>query len=89
MKLLKNMKDFLLIQKNLKEQSQHLADIFPFLTNLQIRGIELPGQHIINSSEPLPEKIITIEKLEPVVHFANEKKLQFKCNNSKSYAFSV
>ena len=24
-----------------------------------------------------------------MVHFANEKRLQFKCNNSKSYAFSV
>ena len=41
--------------------------------------------------EPLPEKVLTIERLEPVVHRTtlSEKKIQFKCNNGKSYAFTL
>mgnify|MGYP001088005874 CR=1 FL=1 len=77
MKILKNIKDYLLIQKNLKEQQLHLEDVFPQLTNIQCKGIELPDQYVINSSEPLPEKVLTIERLDSVVHRTgvNEKKI--------------
>jgi hypothetical protein len=91
MKILKNIKDYLLIQKNLKEQQLHLEDVFPQLTNIQCKGIELPDQYVINSSEPLPEKVLTIERLDSVVNRTgvNEKKIQFRCNNDKSYAYTI
>ena len=70
--------------------------MFPKLANFQTKGIELPGQHIMTASnviagEPLPERAILIEKFEPAVFRSgiDQKKVHFKCNNGKIYAFVV
>jgi len=60
MQLLKNIKDYILIQKNLQSPTQTLEEIFPRLVGLQVKGIELPDQFILSAQEPLPERIVTI-----------------------------
>jgi hypothetical protein len=43
------------------------------------------------AGEPLPEKAILIEKFEPAVFRSgiDQKKVHFKCNNGRIYAFIV
>lgn len=73
-----------------------LDEVFPNLANYSTKGIELPGQHIMTASnviagEPLPERAILIEKFEPAVFRSgvDQKKVHFKCNNGRIYAFVV
>lgn len=91
--LLKNLKDFLMIQKNLKSQTQTCEEVFPQLASLSVKGIELPDQYITSMQEPLPEKIITIDRIDSTVYRfgTGDKKLQFRCNNGKvlAYTFSA
>ena len=90
MLILKNIKDYLLIQKNLKAQTQTLEEVFPALAALSVKGIELPDQYIIQSQEPLPEKIVTIVRFDSTVYRSgtNDKKIQLKCSNGKSLAYT-
>jgi hypothetical protein len=91
MKLIKNFKDFMLIQKQLKDQQPQMQELSQTLANFNIKGIELPCQYVINHDEPRPETVKMIEKIKPVVNRTghNEKKIEFKCNDGKSYAFAL
>jgi len=86
MQILKNIKDFLVVQKSLKVQTQHILDVFPNFANLNVKGIELPDQYIVLPSEPQLQKVITIERIDTTVHRTgwNDKKIEFRCQNSKS-----
>ena len=48
---------------------------------------------MLNTDEPRPENIKLIEKIKPVINRngqnQNEKKIEFKCNDGKSYAFAI
>jgi hypothetical protein len=91
MKLIKNFKDFMLIQKQLKDQQPQLQELSQNLANFHTKGIELPCQYVFNFDEPRPESIKMIEKIKPVINRTghNEKKIEFKCNDGKSYAFAL
>lgn len=41
MQIIKNIKDYLLVQKNLKQLSQNIEEVFPNFSNLNVKGIEL------------------------------------------------
>ena len=45
----------------------------------------------MSTDEPRPEQIKLIEKIKPVINRTghNEKKIEFKCNDGKSYAFAI
>ena len=91
MKLVKNFKDFFIIQKQLKDQQPQLQELSQNLANFSIKGIELPGQYVLSFDEPRPETVKMIEKIKPVINRTshNEKKIEFKCNDGKSYAFAL
>lgn len=52
--------------------------------------MELPDQYIISAQEPLPEKVITIERFDQTVHRSGtmDKKIQFRCSNGKALAYT-
>lgn len=41
MQIIKNIKDYLIVQKNLKQLSQNIEEVFPYFSNLNVKGIEL------------------------------------------------
>lgn len=89
MQLLKNIKDYILIQKNLQSPTQTLEEIFPRLVGLQVKGIELPDQFILSAQEPLPERVVTIQSIDQAVQRASiiDKRVQFRCSNARTMAY--
>lgn len=89
MERLKNFKDFLQKKLSLQQMQTNLEEISAFLANFNEKGIELPGQYVINDQEPLPEHTIFIQKFEPMIYRSgiNSKKIAIKGSNSKIYAF--
>jgi len=68
-----------------------MQELSQTLANFHTKGIELPCQYVISYDEPRPETVKMIEKIKPVVNRTghNEKKIEFKCNDGKSYAFAL
>ena len=88
---LKNLKDFLLATINSRDQTLHLEELSPLLAHFNRRGIEIPGQHLVSETEPLPQRIVFIDRFDSLVHRSglNQRKIVFKGNNSKSYPFTA
>jgi hypothetical protein len=88
---LKNLRDFLLSAVNSRDQTQHLEELSPFLAQFNTRAIEIPGQHVLSEAEPLPSRIVYLDRFDSLVHRSglHQRKVVFKGSNSKSYPFSA
>lgn len=88
---LKNLKDFLLSNINSREQTQHLEELSPLLAHMSRRAIEIPGQHVLSETEPLPQYTVYLDRFEPLVHRCglSQRKIVFKGSNGKNYPFSA
>lgn len=90
-KIVKNIKDFLLIQNNMRDQDIYLQEESPYLASFPQRGIELPGQYVLSEVEPRPENTIIIERMGTTIQRSGhkDKKLNFRCTNGKNYYYTM
>lgn len=90
-KIVKNIKDFVLIQNNMRDQDIYLYEESPYLAQFPQRGIELPGQYVLSEAEPRPENAIIIERMGTTIQRSGQKdkKINFRCTNGKNYYFTM